>query len=285
MRDAIKNCLSIIASLGAESRFACCEGAHVHYACAGDGDVLVMLHGFGAWAYGWRNQIAALRDKFRVIAVDLKGFGLSTRSLRTSYSVEAHAKAVMCILEREGIDRATVVGNSFGGTVALTMALMSRERVNALILLGTPFRIKLPKLPPMLFTPLIGPMLAKRRLFNECGVKDTMRYNYANQSIITEESIKAYLAPLHIRGTANAWVKMLRQINGFDMSHRLPQIGQPSLLIWGEFDKTVPVPVGEELCGRLQNACLKVLRNAGHAPHEECPELVNKLICEFIATT
>jgi len=283
MRDAIKYCRDIITSLGAESCFVNCGNAQIHYARSGTGDAVVLLHGFGAWAYGWRNQITALRDEFRLLAVDLKGFGLSTRSLRTSYSVEAHAEAVMYVLEHEGIERAVIVGNSFGGTVGLTMAALFPERVKALILLGAPFRIELPKLPPLLFVPLIGPKLAEWKLFNEEGVEDVMRFNYANHSIITEEAIKSYLAPLRIRGTAYAWAKMLRQIDGFDLSQRLSQVTQPSLLIWGELDKTVPIQVGVELQTRLKGAHMRVLRDIGHAPHEECPQLVNELMREFIA--
>lgn len=224
----------------------------------------------------------ALKDKFLMLAIDLKGFGLSTRSLRTSYSVEAHAEAVMCVLEHEGIGEAIIVGNSFGGTVGLVVAAMSPDKVRALVLLGAPFKIKLPKLPRLLFVPLIGPKLAEWRLFNEEGVEDAMRYNYANHSIITEETVKAYLAPLRIKGTAYAWAKMLRQIGGFDFSQRLSEITQPSLLIWGELDKTVPIQVGMELQKRLRNARMEVLPNVGHAPHEECPQLVNDLICQFV---
>lgn len=284
MRDAIKRCLQIIASLGAESRFVNCDRIHIHYACAGSGDALVMLHGFGAWAYGWRNQLAALKGRFRLLAVDLKGFGLSTRSLRTSYAVKSHAEAIIHVLDREGIERAIFIGNSFGGTVALVVAVLFPERVKALILLGVPFKIELPKLPPLLFVPFIGPKLAQWRFFNEESVEDTMRYNYANHSIITAEAIEAYLAPLLIKGTAYAWVKMLRQIDGFDFSSQLSLIRHPSLLIWGKLDRTVPLGVGEELHDHLQNSTLKVLCNIGHAPHEECPKIVNELVSEFAAS-
>ena len=282
MRDPVKKCTEIVSSFGAKSCFVKCEKAHIHYICAGHGKPVVLLHGFGAWSYGWRNQIKGLRDYFRLLSIDLKGFGLSTRSLRTSYTVEAHARAVACVLDHEGIESATIVGNSFGGIVAMTMAVLFPTKVEALILLAAPFRIELPALPRCIFLPLIGPKLAQWFLFNENGVEDVMRFNYANHSIITEEAINAYLAPLQIRGTASAWVKMLRQIDGFDLSDRLPSIYQRTLLIWGELDKTVPLSVGVELSERLPNAELMVLSDVGHAPHEECPALINEAMRKFL---
>jgi pimeloyl-ACP methyl ester carboxylesterase len=282
MREPIKRCVEIVSSIGAESRFVKCDKAHIHYICVGCGKPVVFLHGFGAWSYGWRNQIKGLKDCFRLISIDLKGFGLSTRSLRTSYAVEAHAEAVACVLEHEGIKTATIVGNSFGGTVAMAVAVSFPTMVDAMILLAAPFRIELPTMPKCIFLPLIGPKLAQWFLFNEGGVEDAMRSNYADHGIITEETINAYLAPLRIRGTAYAWVKMLRQIDGFDLSDKLPHIHQRTLLIWGELDRTVPLSVGVELSKRLPNAELMVLSDVGHAPHEERPALINELVRKFL---
>lgn len=282
-RVADAECRKIIAGLGLESCETDIDGVAIHYVCAGNGEPLVLLHGFGAWVYAWRYQFKGLSRRFRILAVDLKGFGLSTRSLKTSYSIDAHVRAVLKVLDAEGIESAIWMGNSFGGTVAMKAAIDAPERVQQLVLLAAPFRIEIPPLPRLLFVPFLGPWLARRKLFTSNVVMETMRYNYANHAIINSDAVNAYLAPLHRRNTAEVWLRMIRQIRNFDMSDELPRIQQRTLLIWGERDKTVPVEMGEQLRKHLPRVEWLLLRNIGHAPHEECPHIVNTALIDFLS--
>src|SRR6185436_3320145 len=143
------------------SQFAEIDGVRVHYQEKGSGPALVLIHGYGSSAYSWKDVLDPLARQFRVIAVDLKGFGFSAKP-EGDYTRRAQAALVIRLLDYLKIDRAMLCGNSMGGNVALNAARYYPQRVSALILVdssgidagGTSVA------PGVVYWPVIGPAIA-----------------------------------------------------------------------------------------------------------------------------
>src|SRR5712692_6758633 len=122
------------------SWFTTVNGVRIHYQEAGDekAPAMILIHGFISSTLIWNEVFLPLADAgFRVIAPDLPGYGYSDKPADAEYTIAAQARAVTALLDRLGIDKATIVGASYGGAIAATMALDYPERVERLVLIGT----------------------------------------------------------------------------------------------------------------------------------------------------
>ncbi len=119
-----------------DAHFMTLEGARVRYQVEGKGPAVVLLHGFAASLKTWKDIVPRLAKTHRVVTLDLKGFGWTDRP-KGDYSPQAQAKLVFALLDKLGIDRAAVVGHSWGASVALAMALKSPDRIDRLVLYDT----------------------------------------------------------------------------------------------------------------------------------------------------
>ena len=118
------------------SRFAEVGGVRVHYQERGTGDALVLIHGNNSSAYSWRDVFDELAKEFRVVALDLKGFGFTSKP-EGDYRLETQAALVIGLLDQLKIERATLCGSSMGGGVALAAAINYPQRVRSLVLVDS----------------------------------------------------------------------------------------------------------------------------------------------------
>ena len=123
----------------AEHRYADSDGVRIHYAVAGEGPLVVMIHGFPDYWYSWRHQMNALQDRFKVAAIDQRGYNLSGQPQGVeSYAMPLLVGDVAAVIAAEGAEKAIVVGHDWGGAVAWNIAMARPELVDLLVILNLP---------------------------------------------------------------------------------------------------------------------------------------------------
>ena len=119
-----------------EHGYADNNGVKIHYATIGSGPTVVMIHGFPDFWYSWRNQMKGLADKFRVVAVDLRGYNLSGKPQGVeSYTMPRLASDILAVIQHLGEERAIIVGHDWGGAIAWTVAMTQPDMVEKLIMI------------------------------------------------------------------------------------------------------------------------------------------------------
>lgn len=273
---------------GCRGTFAAIDGRDLHYVEAGDPEAppLVLVHGFGAWSYSWRHNIGPLSQEFRVVALDLPGFGWSEKSRRGDQSLEAYVRAVTGLMDHLGMDAAVLVGNSMGGEISLCTAVLAPQRVRAVAgLCSSAFIETLPRLGRLIpYLPFAG-KLGRRLIMNRNFVRHVLQGCYADPRRLPAEAAECYTAPFSTPGAEGGFVAVMRDFNLGSLTRRFGAVEQPVRLIWGERDPYIPVSDGQRLARLLPKAELVVLPDAAHVPQEEQPETVNRLLAEFARHT
>jgi pimeloyl-ACP methyl ester carboxylesterase len=270
----------------AASRFADVEGVgRVHYQEKGTGRALVLIHGNNSSAYSWRDVFDELAKDFRVVALDLKGFGFTAKPAG-DYRVETQAALVMRLLDQLKIERATLCGSSMGGAVALTAAINYPERVDALILVDSSAFNEVSGgaslAPAYLRWPYIGGAVTALALTSDSLVREGLRKSFYDGSKVTEERVAAYYRPLRTRGGQRAARLVRDQRDYTQIENSLDKIRQPALLIWGAQDRLNILEDGKRLHAKLAGSQLVVFDNCGHLPQEEMPERFAREVTKFM---
>jgi pimeloyl-ACP methyl ester carboxylesterase len=277
-----------------DSQFVELNGVEVHYKTAGEGHpALVLLHGFAASVFSWRQVMGPLAESHTVVAFDRPGFGLTERPLpgewqgQSPYGPEAQADLTVALMDKLGIDRAVLIGNSAGGTVAVLTALTYPQRVQALVLVDPAvYRggMQLPGVVRWLLSSQqarrLGPLFV--RSIQNWGL-EFARSAWHDPSKITDAVWAGYTKPLQ----AENWDKGLYEVTlasrSLGLDKRLDEIQVPVLVITGDDDRIVPTEQSIRLAGELPNAELVVAPSCGHVPQEECPELFLTAVNGFLA--
>jgi pimeloyl-ACP methyl ester carboxylesterase len=279
-----------------DSHFVEVNGLSVHYKEMGQGEpVFVLLHGFGASLFSWREVMEPLSHFGRVITYDRPAFGLTERPMPgdwkgvNPYSVQGNVELLAGLLDELGVEQAILVGNSAGGGVAVAFALEHPERVQALVLvdpaLGSGKGERFPAWAlPLLATPQmrhLGQLLV-RNIAGKSG-DETIRLAWHDPSKIGSEVFAGYRKPLK----ANNWDKALYEFsiarNPEDYRSRLAELAMPILVVTGDDDRIVPTQGTMELAGEIPSAQLIVFNGCGHVPHEECPDQFMSAMEGFLA--
>lgn len=269
----------------------------VHYEEAGSGrPALVLLHGFGASTFSWREVLPALGEKWRTVAFDRPAFGLTERPLpetwqgdwttQNPYAPGTQVDLTTGIMDRLGIDEAVLVGNSAGGAVAMLTALAHPERVKALVLIDPAVYSggagQAPIVRWLLNTPQLrhlGPLLARQ--IQGWGL-DFARSAWHDPTGITDEIWAGYQKPLQ----AADWDRALWELTAAGAPNGLPErldgLALPVLVITGDDDRIVPTAQSIKLAQELPNAELVVVPACGHVPQEECPQAVLDAMQTFL---
>ena len=248
--------------------------ADLHYEVAGTGDTVVLLHGLGSSRRDWESQIARLSTQYRVVSIDLRGHGRSSRP-RGPYRMADFAADIAAILAHLGVDSAHICGISLGGMVAFQLAADFPERVRTLAIInsgpafpGRTLKGRLTLLSRfavirMKGLPALAPIIAGR-LFPK-----------PEQELHRRTFIQRFA-----ENDRSAYEHTMRAIGKFDVSDRLDRIRCPVLVLASDRDYT-PVAAKEAYVSRLADARLVVIRDSGHASPIDQPEQVNDALMEF----
>jgi pimeloyl-ACP methyl ester carboxylesterase len=269
------------------SRFAEVDGVRVHYQEAGDpaGPTIVLIHGFSSSTLVWSRVFLRLADEgFRVIALDLLGYGYSGKPRRGEYTIEAQARMIVGLLDKLGIPRAHVVGSSYGGAVAATCALDYPERLRKLVLVGSVTNNEATKflLLRLFGLPLVGDIVSPFLLGSRTLLRRRMRKVYERHSwVLDERRVEARHRPLRAANTHRAIIRTVRRWDAERIERDAHLIEQPTLLIWGDNDPDIPLRHGRRLNREIEGSRLIVFRNCGHLPQEEYPLGFTEVVSEF----
>ena len=271
-----------------KSRFVEIENVRVHYQEAGASDAppLLLIHGFCASNFVWNDVLVPLAEAgFRVIAPDLIGFGFSGKPEGGEYTIEMQARMICGLMDALGIERAALVGNSYGGAVAAVCALDHPSRVERLVLVGAVSNNEVPRRPwlRLAAVPLIGEVFSPVLLDARRLVKRRRRRTYAAQHgfRFDEERITAHQRPLCAADTHRAILRTLRRWSAERVELEAARIRQHTLLVWGANDREVPLPAGERLHELIKGSRLVVFPDCGHLPQEERPQEFVSLVAGF----
>ncbi|MBA2501727.1 MAG: alpha/beta hydrolase [Pyrinomonadaceae bacterium] len=274
------------------SKFAEVGGARVHYQETGseDAPTIILIHGFCASTFVWSDVIAPVAEMgFRVIVPDLIGYGFSEKPRAARYTIDAQARMIVGLMGELKIERAALVGSSYGGAVAATVALDHPQRVERLVLVGavTDDKVKNSSLMRLAVSPVMGDLLSPVLLGSFPLMRRHMRKIYAegNAHLLDERRLAAHHLPMRAATTHRAIIKTLRGWQAERIGRDAHLIEHPTLLVWGEHDTVVPLARGRELNRKLPHSRLVILGRCGHLPQEERPAEFAGLVAGFCKTT
>ncbi len=261
------------------------EGAAMHYIARGDdGDAVILIHGLMSSAYEWQKNMDALARGHRVYAIDLIGFGFSTRVAQPCYSLRYYAQTVREFMTALGIPRASLVGHSLGGAVALQFAYDYPAQTDRLVLLAPGiYLVKYCR--PIRYAasiPYLPQSIMSLFVCNPRAQRISLRNALGNGALLDEGTLATRQRATRVKGTLDALLAMSRSPHASDLRLRLGDIEAPTLVIWGDQDIVVPPGHGKRLVGELPRAELVVIKGAGHLPNEQFPDRVNRLIEDFL---
>jgi epoxide hydrolase 4 len=272
------------------------NGVRLHYVEAGDGPLVVLLHGFPEFWYSWRNQIPALASAgFRVVAPDLRGYNLSDKPPGVaSYRMSLLVEDVAGLIRHAGAERACVVGHDWGGAIAWKLALIRPDLVERLAILNAPhpaalrrelhglaqwFRsayvlfFQLPRLPEWLI------------LRDGCAFLDKVLRQTVRRGAFSREDVALYKQALAVPGAATAALNYSRAAMRFPTRPADDErpITAPTLLVWGERDRYLGVRLSEGLTRWVRRLRVERLRDASHWVQNDDPQRVNALLLDFLS--
>jgi pimeloyl-ACP methyl ester carboxylesterase len=257
------------------------EGTRLRYIDVGSGTPIVLLHGLGASMYAWRKNIAPIAAAgFRVIAFDNRGFGFSDQP-PDGYDNAAYARLTVALLDSLHLTDAVLVGHSMGGAIAAGVAIAYPRRVRGLVLIGA---AGLGAREPLIFRvarwPVVGPAALALRGRGLTG--RLLRSTYADPRKVTEADVDQYYAPVARDGYGRTLRLVLRRFRFDGLSGQLDRVVAPTLVLWGDQDRWVPLALGRALAAGIPRSALLRVPDAGHSVQEEAPDEVNRLVIKFL---
>jgi len=263
------------------------------YRSVGNGDDLVLIHGFPTHGYTWRKLLPHLESRFKCHILDMPGLGNSEWSRKSNLNIDVQAKNTEAFLKQKGINKFNLIAHNSGGTIARIMAINLKERIKNLILINTEIPNHRPPFIELYQNVSRLPFASKYfqiKLNQNKFVKSSMGFKqaYSDRSMLDDErNLGPYLKPLVNSGKRiKGAFKFLRGIDwkiidDFKQTHA--QIKANTLFLWGENDKTFPIELGKKMANQFTSKVkFKPIQNASLLPHEEKPEIVSHEIKEFI---
>ena len=255
-------------ALPASERLLLGERGQLRVIDRGAGEPLLLVHGYGASTASYAPLLAELSTTFRVLAVDLPGFGRSDRRAG-DYSTAALADLLARILDEKQIPAAHVVGHSFGGAVVMAFAQRHPQRLRRLVVISG-FLYDDQKLPLMRWSRLPGLGELLYGLFYRQGIGERMYLNFHDPRFVTEEVVSEVRRSMDREGALAAALATARGMRFAEAEGGYPKVGAETLVLWGAEDRVARLPFAVRLARELPRGRLQLLPACGHLPMWEC---------------
>ncbi|NLR90398.1 alpha/beta fold hydrolase [Flammeovirga agarivorans] len=262
-----------------QSHFLDIDEMKVHYKIEGEGFPIVLLHGTFASLHTWDRWTEVLSKKYKVIRLDLPGFGLTGPRPDRTYSVEIYLKFLETFFKRIDIKKFYLVGSSLGGWLAWEYAYRYKEQVRRLVLLDAAgFNDK--DSTPLIYKVVQNPILKEFKMFHGLAeyVKAPKTINefflknaYGDPKRIEPTTLTRYHEMFSRKGNKEAFLNIATSGHQ-DHSDRLKDLETPTLILWGEKDRWIPLSNAYRFNFNLPNSTLIVYKEVGHIPMEEIPD-------------
>ena len=266
------------------SQFVEIDGVRMHYRDEGAGPVVVLLHANYSSLFMWEPWVVALRERYRVIRLDLPAHGLTGPEPSGNYTLERIQQLFEKFVDEKGLERFTVVGTSIGGTVAMRYTADHPERIERLVLIspgsleprvrGRTTPANVPKA-----ADLLGYILPKS------FTRFMLTNDYGDPERVTDAVVDEWYEMWMREGNRLAMLNLLRQYVSGGVEDKIRAVSVPVLLIWGEKNKRVPLALAYETKDLLVNSPevrLEVLPGIGHMLVQEAPEASSQLIRRYL---
>ena len=266
------------------SQFVEIDGVRMHYRDEGEGPVVVLLHANYSSLFMWEPWVAALRDRYRVIRLDLPAHGLTGPEPGGNYTLERIQQLFEKFVDEKELGRFTVVGTSIGGTVAMRYTADHPDRIERLVLIspgsleprvrGRTTPANLPKA-----ADILGYILPKS------FTRFMLTNDYGDPERVTDAVVDEWYEMWMREGNRLAMLNLLRQYVSGGVEDKIRAVSVPVLLIWGEQNKRVPLALAYETKDLLINSPevrLEVLPGIGHMLVQEAPEASSQLIRRYL---
>jgi pimeloyl-ACP methyl ester carboxylesterase len=254
----------------------------IHHLHAGSGKPIILIHGGGMWLYSFRHNLVPLSKLSSVHALDMPGYGytsITDPSLRMG--TDTMPLALREFMDALHINKATLVGHSWGGGWALAYALAYPERVDRIVLINSSgldvpdvFEWELLKMP------IVGSLLL--RFLTRDMIKKRLELSFFKKGIVDDAMALEVHLPMRIPANRNAQALLARNLSWANVERHLGELEHKVLLVWGEQDRYLDVGLVSRFKGKIKNLKVEIIRDCGHSAHEEAPEIINRLIMEFI---
>lgn len=269
----------------------------------GSGDAVVLLHGFPELAYSWRYQIPALVDAgYRAVSFDQRGYGASSKPPNvTDYSLEILVEDVIGLLDRLGIDKATVIGHDWGSIVGWTAAIVHPDRISRVVSLNVPYRGACVGFPT---TDVIRDKLADRfgyvLMFQDEGVVEAMfaadpgawlrgifSMVAGNKDFLTDDEFNVFADAFRAGGVTGPvnWYRNIDANAEKFASYLDAPISQPTLMLAADADPVLPVSLIDGMDRWVPDLTTFVIEGSGHWTQQEQPSAVSEAIIEWLDHT
>lgn len=255
-----------------ESEFMGLRGMEVHYRDEGSGPPLLLIHGTAASLHTWDGWTKALKSEFRIIRLDLPGFGLTGPDPEARYQLHEYAQFIHAFMSQLGIEKYSLAGNSLGGGIAWHVAALYPESIEKLILVD-PNGLPKDEPPSLVFK------LAKNRITAALlkkfaprpVIKNNLKQVYYQDDKISEDLITRYHDLTRRVGNRQAFVDRANIKDRPDLN-LFSQITCPTLIQWGRHDTWIPITDAQLFDEYIANSQVVIYEDAGHVPMEEIPE-------------
>lgn len=278
------------------SKFIKANGITLHYIEQGEGELVILLHGFPDFWFSWRKQIPELSKHYRVVAPDMRGYNLSEKPpLKSDYNIKILAKDIEQLILNLGEKKAVVIGHDWGGIVAWAVASLHPEVVKKLIIINAPHLSEMRKtIRGFKFKQLLKswyvfffqlPYIPEKLIGSEKFFKNEFSRMYVRDISLSDEEVEKYVnafaQPNSLKCSINYYRAALPEVLGKETI--FPKVKAPVLILWGEKDKAL----GKELTygndAYTENPCQIIYdTTSGHFPHQENEEWINEKILHFI---
>ena len=268
------------------------NGIRLHWVEAGEGPLVVLLHGFPEFWYSWRHQIPVLSTRFRVVAPDMRGYNLSEKP-QAGYDIETLTADVLALIHALGEDQAVIIGHDWGGVIAWAFAARFPDATNKLVIMNAPH----PQRFQRSLTSGFGQILRSWYVLffqilrlpelllgaNRCWVlARAMRTSSKDQDAFSDQDLERYRDAMSRPGALTAALGYYRAV--FRTRSQTRQFGQvqaPTLVLWGEHDRALGRELAEGLEQWVPNVNVRFL-DCGHWTQQEQPDQVNVYLEEFL---
>ena len=266
-------------------KFITVYGQKIHYLEAGNGSVVILLHGLGSDASEWSDTIALLSKTHRVLAVDQVGFGQSDKPF-INYRIGTLVDFLEGFCKQLKIERASLIGHSTGGAIAASFALAYPEQVERLVLVDSGYGYALPKVPD---SRLLGHTPGTLKIINPATREDARQLLalvvYDEQTVNSDAAVDQLFEGAVRSGYANQ-----RFVESFArredvLDDRLQAIKQPTLIVWGREDGINSLELGQRFNQEIPGSELVVIDKCGHNPNVEQPAEFNAAVLRFLGST
>lgn len=270
-----------------ESKIIQIDDMNIHYKDEGQGPVLILLHGVCASLHTWDGWVQRLKGHYRIIRLDIPGFGLTGPAPDTSlYQIDAAVALFEKIVDEMKLDKFYLAGNSLGGYIAWNYTLKNPDKVEKLILIDSVgFPQPLPGIISFASNPLIRPFA--RHTMPRFLINGAVKEVYGDKSKVTKELKDRYFEMAMREGNKGAYVdvftEMRRLCKDKNLSKSIKDITTPTLVMWGTKDIWTPFADFEKWKRELPNAKFIQYEGAGHTPMEEIPDITARDAHRFLS--